>query len=187
MPGFIAKPLFCVQVVLFDDEGHFRSWSDHRHAASRSIQKAGQFRQAGTTEDRVDCGSLGRFEAQYWIRPGRFVMPFIVEQYKPELQTKGLRIKPGITGLWQLSGRPRVHSSTEKISNTIFTTSRIGISLWDIAILIHTSIFAMRWDLKRIGKDWSCRKAANTVISRGSVEDLKTKQLRSRSLSRFGN
>jgi len=68
-------------------------------------------------------------------------MPFIVEQYKPEHKQR-LRIKPGITGLWQLSG-DRASLIHENIEYDLYYIKNRNFFM-DIAILIHTSIFAMR-------------------------------------------
>jgi exopolysaccharide biosynthesis polyprenyl glycosylphosphotransferase len=68
-------------------------------------------------------------------------MPFIVEQYKPEHKQR-LRIKPGITGLWQLSG-DRAALIHENIEYDLYYIQNRNFFM-DIAILIHTSIFAMR-------------------------------------------
>jgi len=68
-------------------------------------------------------------------------MRFIVEQYTPE-QRQRLSVKPGITGLWQLSADRRflIHQNIEYdlyyIHNRNF--------FMDMAVLLHTLIFAMR-------------------------------------------
>jgi len=68
-------------------------------------------------------------------------MPFIVEQYSP-LQAQRLRIKPGITGLWQLSG-DRAFLIHENIEYDFYYLRHRNFFM-DLAILLHTSIFAMR-------------------------------------------
>jgi len=68
-------------------------------------------------------------------------MPFIVERYKPEHKQR-LRIKPGITGLWQLSG-DRASLIHENIEYDLYYIKNRNFFM-DLAILIHTSIFAMR-------------------------------------------
>lgn len=68
-------------------------------------------------------------------------MPFIVEQYN-SLERRRLTVKPGITGLWQLSADRRglIHENLEYdlyyIRNRNF--------FMDVAILFHTAIFATR-------------------------------------------
>ena len=54
-------------------------------------------------------------------------MPFIVEQYN-ERHRQRLQVKPGVTGLWQLSG-DRAFLIHENVSTT-FTISRIAIFSW---------------------------------------------------------
>jgi exopolysaccharide biosynthesis polyprenyl glycosylphosphotransferase len=68
-------------------------------------------------------------------------MPFIVEQYSP-LQGQRLRIKPGITGLWQLSG-DRAFLIHENIEYDLYYIRHRNFFM-DLAVLLHTSIFAMR-------------------------------------------
>jgi exopolysaccharide biosynthesis polyprenyl glycosylphosphotransferase len=68
-------------------------------------------------------------------------MPFIVERYTTA-QRRRLVVKPGITGLWQLSAdRDRaIHENLEY--DLYYVRNR---SLWmDCAILLHTFIFAAR-------------------------------------------
>jgi len=68
-------------------------------------------------------------------------MPFIVEQYSP-LQAQRLRIKPGITGLWQLSG-DRAFLIHENIEYDFYYLRHRNFFM-DVAILLHTCLFAMR-------------------------------------------
>jgi exopolysaccharide biosynthesis polyprenyl glycosylphosphotransferase len=68
-------------------------------------------------------------------------MPFIVEQYSP-LQGQRLRIKPGITGLWQLSG-DRAFLIHENIEYDLYYIRHRNFFM-DLAIMLHTCVFAMR-------------------------------------------
>jgi lipopolysaccharide/colanic/teichoic acid biosynthesis glycosyltransferase len=68
-------------------------------------------------------------------------MPFIVEDYKPEHKQR-LRIKPGITGLWQLSA-DRAFLIHENIEYDLYYMRNRNFFM-DVAILLHTLIFAMR-------------------------------------------
>jgi exopolysaccharide biosynthesis polyprenyl glycosylphosphotransferase len=68
-------------------------------------------------------------------------MPFIVEQYT-EQHRQRLQVKPGITGLWQLSG-DRAFLIHENIEYDLYYIRHRNIFV-DLAILLHTSIFAMR-------------------------------------------
>ncbi|MGO9515803.1 MAG: sugar transferase, partial [Candidatus Korobacteraceae bacterium] len=68
-------------------------------------------------------------------------MPFIVEQYTP-LQRRRLEVKPGITGLWQLSA-DRAFSIHENIEYDLYYIQRRSLFM-DIAILLHTMLFAWR-------------------------------------------
>jgi exopolysaccharide biosynthesis polyprenyl glycosylphosphotransferase len=68
-------------------------------------------------------------------------MPFIVEQYE-ELHRRRLAVKPGLTGLWQLSG-DRSSLIHENISYDLYYVRHCNF-LMDAAILLHTLVFAFR-------------------------------------------
>ena len=68
-------------------------------------------------------------------------MPFIVEQYTPRHKQR-LQVKPGLTGLWQLSG-DRNYLIHENIEYDLYYIQHRNFFM-DLAILLHTTIFAMR-------------------------------------------
>jgi len=68
-------------------------------------------------------------------------MPFIVEQYS-EKHRQRLLVKPGLTGLWQLSG-DRAFLIHENLEYDLYYIQHRNFFM-DLAILLHTSIFAMR-------------------------------------------
>ena len=68
-------------------------------------------------------------------------MPFIVAQYTDQHRQR-LQVKPGITGLWQLSG-DRAYLIHENIEYDLYYIQHRNFFL-DLAILVHTTIFAMR-------------------------------------------
>jgi exopolysaccharide biosynthesis polyprenyl glycosylphosphotransferase len=68
-------------------------------------------------------------------------MPFIVEQYT-ERHRQRLAVKPGLTGLWQLSG-DRAFLIHENVEYDLYYIQHRNFFM-DLAILLHTSIFAMR-------------------------------------------
>ena len=68
-------------------------------------------------------------------------MPFIVQQYT-ERQEQRLQLKPGLTGLWQLSG-DRAFRIHENIEYDLYYIQHRNLFM-DVAILLHTVIFAMR-------------------------------------------
>jgi exopolysaccharide biosynthesis polyprenyl glycosylphosphotransferase len=68
-------------------------------------------------------------------------MPFIVETYN-ERHSQRLQVKPGITGLWQLSG-DRNYLIHENIEYDLYYIQHRNFFM-DLAILLHTTIFAMR-------------------------------------------
>lgn len=68
-------------------------------------------------------------------------MPFIVQSYTSE-QRQRLQVTPGITGLWQLSA-DRAFPIHENIQYDLYYIRNRGFFM-DMAILVHTLIFAMR-------------------------------------------
>jgi lipopolysaccharide/colanic/teichoic acid biosynthesis glycosyltransferase len=68
-------------------------------------------------------------------------MPFIVANYA-ERHAQRLQVKPGITGLWQLSG-DRAYLIHENIEYDLYYVQHRNFFM-DLAILLHTPIFAMR-------------------------------------------
>jgi exopolysaccharide biosynthesis polyprenyl glycosylphosphotransferase len=68
-------------------------------------------------------------------------MLFIVEQYN-ELHKERLKVTPGITGLWQLSG-DRKKAIHENMDYDLYYKKHVSFFL-DLAILIETLIFAFR-------------------------------------------
>ena len=68
-------------------------------------------------------------------------MPFIVEKYELE-HRKRLAVKPGITGLWQLSA-DRMSPIHENITYDLYYVRHRSV-LMDAAILLHTLVFAFR-------------------------------------------
>ena len=68
-------------------------------------------------------------------------MPFIVKTYT-ERHARRLQVKPGITGLWQLSG-DRNYLIHENIEYDFYYIQHRNFFM-DLAILLHTTIFAMR-------------------------------------------
>jgi len=68
-------------------------------------------------------------------------MPFIVQQYSDRHRQR-LQVKPGLTGLWQLSG-DRAFLIHENIEYDLYYIQHRNFFM-DLAILLHTSVFAMR-------------------------------------------
>ena len=68
-------------------------------------------------------------------------MPFIVEKYN-EIQRERLKVTPGITGLWQLSG-DRKKAIHENLDYDLYYIRNVSFFL-DLAILIETVFFAFR-------------------------------------------
>lgn len=68
-------------------------------------------------------------------------MPFITRQYTDQHRQR-LQVKPGITGLWQLSG-DRAYLIHENIEYDLYYIQHRNFFM-DLAILFHTAIFAMR-------------------------------------------
>jgi lipopolysaccharide/colanic/teichoic acid biosynthesis glycosyltransferase len=68
-------------------------------------------------------------------------MPFIVAQYE-EIHRRRLVVKPGVTGLWQLSA-DRSAPIHHNISYDLYYVRNRNF-LMDVAILLHTVVFAFR-------------------------------------------
>jgi exopolysaccharide biosynthesis polyprenyl glycosylphosphotransferase len=68
-------------------------------------------------------------------------MPFIVERYT-ELHRQRLRVRPGITGMWQISA-DRARLIHENIQYDLYYIRHSNFFM-DLAILLHTVAFAMR-------------------------------------------
>ncbi len=68
-------------------------------------------------------------------------MPFIVVEYN-EFHKERLKVKPGITGLWQLSG-DRKKAIHENMDYDLFYIRNVSFFL-DVAILLETFIFAFK-------------------------------------------
>lgn len=68
-------------------------------------------------------------------------MPFIVAEYS-ERHRQRLQVKPGITGLWQLSG-DRAFLIHENVEYDLYYIQHRNFFM-DMAILLHTCVFAMR-------------------------------------------
>jgi lipopolysaccharide/colanic/teichoic acid biosynthesis glycosyltransferase len=68
-------------------------------------------------------------------------MPFIARNYTCAEQER-LHVMPGITGLWQLSA-DRAFPIHENLEYDLYYIRHRGIFM-DLAILIHTVVFAMR-------------------------------------------
>jgi lipopolysaccharide/colanic/teichoic acid biosynthesis glycosyltransferase len=68
-------------------------------------------------------------------------MPFIVQGYDRQ-QWQRLRVKPGMTGLWQLSA-DRDSPIHENLEYDLYYVRHRSIFL-DLSIMLHTCIFAAR-------------------------------------------
>lgn len=68
-------------------------------------------------------------------------MPFITARYD-ERQRQRLRVRPGITGLWQISA-DRAFLIHENLQYDLYYIKNRGFFI-DLAILLHTAAFAMR-------------------------------------------
>jgi len=68
-------------------------------------------------------------------------MPFIVEQYT-ERHRQRLQVRPGLTGLWQLSG-DRAFLIHENVEYDLYYIQHRSFFM-DAAILLHTIVFAAR-------------------------------------------
>jgi exopolysaccharide biosynthesis polyprenyl glycosylphosphotransferase len=84
---------------------------------------------------------LNVFQGSMSLVGPRPEMPFIVKKYTQRHKQR-LQVKPGLTGLWQLSG-DRNYLIHENIEYDLYYIQHRNFFM-DLAILLHTTIFAMR-------------------------------------------
>ena len=103
------------------------------------ITKVGRFLRKTSLDEIPQIFNILKGEMSF-VGP-RPEMPFIVEQYN-ELHRERLKVTPGITGLWQLSG-DRKKAIHENMDYDLYYKRHVSFFL-DLAILIETMIFAFR-------------------------------------------
>jgi lipopolysaccharide/colanic/teichoic acid biosynthesis glycosyltransferase len=165
---FLAAPLFVLLAVLIkiDSEGpvFFRQerigrdgkpFLMYKFRTMRSTAAPYEYSPQQSTDPRIT--NLGKFlrrtsldelpqlfnvlQGTMSLVGPRPEMPFIVEQYAQHHRHR-LEVKPGLTGLWQLSG-DRAFLIHENIEYDLYYIRHRNFFM-DLAILLHTSIFAMR-------------------------------------------
>jgi exopolysaccharide biosynthesis polyprenyl glycosylphosphotransferase len=109
------------------------------HSSDPRITRLGRFLRRTSLDElpqliNVFCGNMSL------VGP-RPEMPFIVERYNVE-QRRRLELLPGITGLWQLSA-DRAFPIHENIEYDFYYMRNRNFFM-DVAILIHTALFAAR-------------------------------------------
>jgi exopolysaccharide biosynthesis polyprenyl glycosylphosphotransferase len=110
-----------------------------QHSSDPRITRIGKFLRKTSLDELPQLFNvLGGSMSLVGPRPE---MPFIVDQYKPNHRRR-LDVKPGLTGLWQLSG-DRAFLIHENIEYDLYYIRHRNFFM-DLAILLHTSIFAMR-------------------------------------------
>ncbi|MBV9625902.1 MAG: sugar transferase [Acidobacteria bacterium] len=164
---FLSGPIFVLVALLIklDSQGpvFFRHTRVGRHGKPFTMYKFRTMRSEASAYDYSPRGSddpritpLGKFlrkssldelpqlfnvmEGKMSLVGPRPEMPFIVEQYL-ERHRQRLEVKPGLTGLWQLSG-DRAFLIHENIEYDLYYIQHRNFFM-DLAILLHTSIFAM--------------------------------------------
>ena len=103
------------------------------------ITKVGKFLRKTSLDEIPQIFNILKGEMSF-VGP-RPVMPFIVEQYN-QFHKERLKVTPGITGLWQLSG-DRKKAIHENMDYDLYYKKHVSFFL-DLAILIETLIFAFR-------------------------------------------
>jgi exopolysaccharide biosynthesis polyprenyl glycosylphosphotransferase len=88
-------------------------------------------------------------------------MPFIVDGYSP-LERERLRVKPGITGLWQVSAdrQAEIH---ENIEYDLYYVSHESLVL-DALILLETAFFTAGLVLRTLMSGWPHSRFAQQVL-----------------------
>jgi len=103
------------------------------------ITKVGRFLRKTSLDELPQLFNVLKGDMSF-VEP-RPEMPFIVDSYS-EIHRERLKVLPGITGLWQLSG-DREKAIHENMDYDLYYIKNCSISL-DLAILIETLLFAFR-------------------------------------------
>lgn len=103
------------------------------------ITKVGRFLRKTSLDEMLQVINVLKGEMSF-VGP-RPEMPFIVEQYD-EIHKERLKVIPGITGLWQLSG-DRKKAIHENMDYDLYYKRHTSFFL-DLATLIETMIIAFR-------------------------------------------
>jgi exopolysaccharide biosynthesis polyprenyl glycosylphosphotransferase len=110
-----------------------------RHARDSRITRVGTILRRTSLDELPQL--LNVLQGSMSLVGPRPEMPFIVDQYA-ERHKQRLQVKPGLTGLWQLSG-DRACLIHENVEYDLYYIQHRNFFM-DLAILLHTSIFAMR-------------------------------------------
>jgi len=110
-----------------------------REASDPRITRVGKFLRKTSLDELPQL--LNVLEGNMSLVGPRPEMPFIVRQYNQRHRQR-LQVKPGITRLWQLSG-DRAFLIHENIEYDLYYIEHRNFFM-DLAVLLHTSIFAMR-------------------------------------------
>jgi exopolysaccharide biosynthesis polyprenyl glycosylphosphotransferase len=109
------------------------------HSSDPRITKLGRFLRRTSLDEVPQL--INVFLGNMSLVGPRPEMPFIVERYNVE-QRRRLELLPGITGLWQLSA-DRAFPIHENIEYDLYYIRNRNLFM-DVAILIHTALFATR-------------------------------------------
>lgn len=110
-----------------------------KSSADERITRVGKWLRRSSLDELPQIINIIRGDMSF-VGP-RPEMPFIAERYT-ELEGERLRVLPGITGLWQLSG-DRNKAIHENIDYDLYYITHRSLFL-DIAIMIETCFFACR-------------------------------------------
>jgi exopolysaccharide biosynthesis polyprenyl glycosylphosphotransferase len=110
-----------------------------RESADSRITRIGKFLRRSSLDELPQLFNV--LQGSMSLVGPRPEMPFIVEQYTRQHRHR-LEVKPGLTGLWQLSG-DRAFLIHENIEYDLYYVRHRNFFM-DMAVLLHTSIFAMR-------------------------------------------
>jgi exopolysaccharide biosynthesis polyprenyl glycosylphosphotransferase len=109
------------------------------HADDARITKFGRYLRKTSLDELPQIINVLKGDMSF-VGP-RPEMPFIVAEYN-EFHKERLKVKPGITGLWQLSG-DRKKAIHENMDYDLYYIRNVSFFL-DLAIIIETFIFAFR-------------------------------------------
>jgi exopolysaccharide biosynthesis polyprenyl glycosylphosphotransferase len=110
-----------------------------RESSDPRITRIGRFLRKTSLDELPQLFNV--LQGQMSLVGPRPEMPFIVKEYT-QRQRQRLGVKPGLTGLWQLSG-DRAFLIHENIEYDLYYIRNRNFFM-DLAVILHTLIFAMR-------------------------------------------
>jgi lipopolysaccharide/colanic/teichoic acid biosynthesis glycosyltransferase len=127
--------------VLRDDPAARQEFREfHKLKNDPRVTRVGRFLRAASLDELPQLFNVLRGEMSL-VGP-RPIVPAEREKYGPEFDLL-LTVKPGVTGLWQISGRNDLPYKHRVMLDVAYVLSRS--LLGDLVILLRTPLVALRW------------------------------------------